>query len=479
MLRDMSLTNIGEGAYRRVPHSPVHETIELQDVRRSSKGSPAPLLSNSDGFQPINEDDTDSAVLLPAQGREIEVVHGVTEQTMTQFFIQVFPSLMLAGFGVLTAGALLDIVQHWQLFIEVDELLTLVPALLGLKGSLEMTLASRLSTAAHLGELNTPERKWPLITGNLLLVQVQAILVGTAASLFAILLSAMVDHEFSFPHSGLIIAASISAASVASGLLGSVMTAVVVLSRSCDVNPDNVATPIAASLGDLVTLSIFCGFGELLYKTLHSAPWVCVLWMLFVYGVILPTALLRICKNPVYLDILKTKWAWLSLIVAMCISSLAGLILQQFNQRYVGLAALAPIINGVGGNLGAVHASRVSSALHAGSRQSQQRYAVMLFFLVIPLSLIMLAVVRLLGVGHTSMSAVFLMGYLTATMVQVGLLLLMIRKLVMFIWSYQLDPDNIAIPLVTALGDFLGTGTLALCFSLLFKIGDQDEDVGD
>ncbi len=37
--------------------------------------------------------------------------------------------------------------QHWDIYREVNEIFILVPALLGLKGNLEMTLASRLSTA--------------------------------------------------------------------------------------------------------------------------------------------------------------------------------------------------------------------------------------------------------------------------------------------------------------------------------------------
>lgn len=40
--------------------------------------------------------------------------------------------------------------QHWKVFSEVNEVFILVPALLGLKGNLEMTLASRLSTAVSL-----------------------------------------------------------------------------------------------------------------------------------------------------------------------------------------------------------------------------------------------------------------------------------------------------------------------------------------
>lgn len=37
--------------------------------------------------------------------------------------------------------------QHWSVYEDINELFILIPALLGLKGNLEMTLASRLSTA--------------------------------------------------------------------------------------------------------------------------------------------------------------------------------------------------------------------------------------------------------------------------------------------------------------------------------------------
>ena len=53
------------------------------------------------------------------------------------------------------AGQLLSLVQHWQVFVGCPELFVLVPALLGLKGNLEMTLASRLATSANLGKKGT------------------------------------------------------------------------------------------------------------------------------------------------------------------------------------------------------------------------------------------------------------------------------------------------------------------------------------
>lgn len=56
--------------------------------------------------------------------------------------------------------------------MKVPEIIILVPSLLGLKGNLEMTLASRLSTEANLGHMDDPKEQWSMILGNLTLVQV-------------------------------------------------------------------------------------------------------------------------------------------------------------------------------------------------------------------------------------------------------------------------------------------------------------------
>lgn len=50
--------------------------------------------------------------------------------------------------------------------------------------------------------------------------------------------------------------------------LGLVMVAVIVSSRHCSINPDNVATPIAASLGDLTTLALLSWIASLLFEAI-------------------------------------------------------------------------------------------------------------------------------------------------------------------------------------------------------------------
>lgn len=59
--------------------------------------------------------------------------------------------ILMCVFTVLSCGsdAACASLQHWPVFKEVTEVFILVPALLGLKGNLEMTLASRLSTAVR------------------------------------------------------------------------------------------------------------------------------------------------------------------------------------------------------------------------------------------------------------------------------------------------------------------------------------------
>ena len=62
---------------------------------------------------------------------------------------------------------------------------------------------------------------------------------------------------------------------------------------------------------------------------------------------------------------------------------------------------------------------------------------------------------------------------------KVIILLMVADWLVHFVWRWGFDPDNIAIPFLTALGDLLGTGLLSASFAIMWQIGDHDEDVGE
>ncbi len=72
----------------------------------------------------------------------------------------------------------------------------------------------------------------------------------------ATILSLVMGRDLHVSHQLLLGASAMGAASVASAVLGSVMIMVIIFSHTLHINPDNVATPIAAALGDLVTLGL-------------------------------------------------------------------------------------------------------------------------------------------------------------------------------------------------------------------------------
>jgi hypothetical protein len=42
------------------------------------------------------------------------------------------------------------------------------------------------------------------------------------------------------------------------------------------------------------------------------------------------------------------------------------------------------------------------------------------------------------------------------------------------VWRFKLNPDNTAIPILTAIGDILGIGLLLLCFHFAFLTGNEE-----
>uniref|UniRef100_A0A9J8D526 Solute carrier family 41 member n=1 Tax=Cyprinus carpio carpio TaxID=630221 RepID=A0A9J8D526_CYPCA len=462
------------------------------DCRANAKGQREEdaLLENTSQSNESDNTSMDQSPVPPAPLKETSFSIG----------LQVLFPFLLAGFGTVAAGMVLDIVQHWTVFTEVTEVFILVPALLGLKGNLEMTLASRLSTAANIGQMDTAKDMWKMIMGNLALIQVQATVVGFLASIAAVIFGWIPEGNFKMGHAVLLCASSVATAFIASLLLGLIMIGVIIASRKVGINPDNVATPIAASLGDLITLALLAGISTGLYKELefndYANPMVCAFFV-----ALTPIWVLIARRTPSTREVLYSGWE--PVIIAMAISSVGGLILDKTvsNPNFAGMAVFTPVINGVGGNLVAVQASRISTYLHMNALPIAEpnpaprkcptpwstffgsgvnaRSARVLFLLVAPGHLVFLYTINSMQGGHTTLTSVFIAFYLAAALLQVVILLYLADWMVNWMWHRGMDPDNFSIPYLTALGDLLGTGFLALCFHILWLIGDRDTDVGD
>lgn len=494
---------------RSEPHLDYHEFSE-QAFHSSSGHAPASCSPKYDDYAGYNYCDgreaSETTAMLQDEGLSsdgddviVETSQRLPKESSGVMALQILVPFLLAGFGTVSAGMVLDIVQHWEVFKNVTEVFILVPALLGLKGNLEMTLASRLSTAVNVGKMDSPIEKWNLIIGNLALKQVQATVVGFLAAVAAIILGWIPEGKYYLSHSILLCSSSVATAFIASLLQGIIMVGVIVGSKKTGINPDNVATPIAASFGDLITLAILAWISQGLYSCLETyyyiSPLVCAFFL-----ALTPIWIIIAAKHPATRTVLHSGWE--PVITAMVISSIGGLILDTTvsDPNLVGIVVYTPVINGIGGNLVAIQASRISTYLHLhsipgelpeeprgcsypfrtffGSGVNNKSAQVLLLF-VVPGHLIFLYTIHLMKSGHTSLTVVFVVVYLLAAVLQVFTLLWIADWMVHRFWRKGKDPDSFSIPYLTALGDLLGTALLALSFHFLWLIGDRDGDVGD
>ncbi|XP_028628920.1 solute carrier family 41 member 3 isoform X1 [Grammomys surdaster] len=456
----------------------------LEGCGRLKELGPRPSLdagslpeASEDGQPEVSESQCVDAKSLEVQpGRETALIIG----------FQVLIPYLLAGLGLSWAGLLLNYFQHWPVFRDVKDLLTLVPPLVGLKGNLEMTLASRLSTSANTGQIDDRQERYKIISSNLAVVQVQATVVGLLAAVASLMLGTVSHEEFNWAKVALLCTSSVITAFLAALALGILMICIVIGARKFGVNPDNIATPIAASLGDIITLSILALMSSFFYShkdTWYLTPLVCVSFL-----ALTPLWIFIAKQNPPIMKILK--YGWFPIILAMIISSFGGLILSKTisKHKFKGMAVLTPVICGVGGNLVAIQTSRISTFLHMWSTPGvlpvqMKRFwpnpcfifcsseinsvsARVLLFLVVPGHLIFFYLICLVEGQSVTSSKTFMLLYLVAGMIQVVILLYLAEVMVRLTWHQALDPDNHCIPYLTGLGDLLGTSLLALCFLL-------------
>jgi len=422
-------------------------------------------------------------------------------RTSLTLVLQVFPTFLVAGLGMVAAGLVLNLVQTWPTFTDIQPMMVMVPALLGLKGNLEMTLASRLSTACNLGRLDCRADATSMILGNLVLVQCQGIVVGFLASVVGMALTWGPKLHFNAEEALLLCTSAVVTASLASFILGLIMVMVILLAMRCNWDPDNVATPIAASLGDVTTLGLLAGVANCLHGQMLAGR-LTALAVLAIYVLLLPFLFYVAYKNAATSPILLHGWT--PILLSMMISSGGGLILHKAVDCFPTIAMFAPVMNGAGGNLVAIQASRMTtylnkatnslygifpceedrvcilpcSALCGGlpgcsgkSNLQHASIARILLVLLVPGHILFVLVLCLLEARGVP-SPLFLFFYLLAGVCQVAVLLYLCQIIVYCMWSGGTDPDNAAIPYLTAFGDLLGTAFLLLAFLALTAAND-------
>jgi solute carrier family 41 len=258
-----------------------------------------------------------------------------------------------------------------------------------------MNLSARLSTAANIGDLDNRLVRKTLIFGNLSLLQVQAILVSAVAAVLSFVLGILMGptsepkddspaktitlhllkmtlsrrrpkyYPPQSPTRGgvreffVVLITALFSASASSLVLGSFMCGLVLLCRKLQLNPDNIAPPVASALGDLLTLTLLGLISSAVYPMSNGVLIVVLLLLVTTFLLCLVTTL----RNPLVRPLIAQGWT--PLFGAMAISSGAGIVLDKYVSLYDSFGMLSIVVGGIPGSVGSIYISRLSTTLHA------------------------------------------------------------------------------------------------------------------
>lgn len=441
--------------------------IELSSMSTNSNSSGSSILSLIE--------DIDDIPTTPTTDTTIEDTKP-PRQIIKELTIEVLPALLVSVAGSVLAGYILGKIQQTPAFIEVSALFIMVPVLLNLKSNIELNMSTRLSTMANLGMFDNRTEGRGALRSNLELLLLQSSIVGLSVGTITVVLSLI-------PHSNVkedavrrtagefvmqsiwLMATGIGTAMVGSSMIGSLIGVTVWASHRLGVDPDNIGTPIASSFGDMSTLLILSLLTTILLPQLNTI-WPILVFLAFIgLGILL----FRVVNANQQMSH-HIREGWPPLVYAAITASVAGVVVEKCADRYPAMPALVPVLNGIGGNIGTVFASRLSTSLHRSSlavNRSKEHNLVMLILLAIniPVQVGFLAMHRILDPSlHATMG--FFIIYTTATIVHGLAMLLLARFFCNYLWKRGYDPDDYVNPFITGTGDMLGTLLLALVFIL-------------
>lgn len=345
-------------------------------------------------------------------------------------------------------------------------LIVLIPAAVGMKGTIFGAIGARIGTASAAGTFEPTLERGSELRRNVWV----ALLTTLASSLWLALLARLVAAAFGGPSVSIW---ALLAISVVGGALGSafilLMTvALSVVSHRRRWDLDAVATPMVTALGDMATLpSLFLASYLVRDDTVRN-----VTVSLCVVGSVVAIAWLWSSAETLVRRIVLEMTG--VILLTPILDVLAGGLLREWEPSLVAVAVLLSLIPpfvSQAGALGGIFASRITSKLQIGvitPRGLPEVPAVIDASIVLGFGVAVFALIGVIAfwlgavTGLDGMpSAVALIG----STVLAGLLVTPFTivsgyYLAVSTYRFGLDPDNQTIPIITSLMDLLGVAAV-------------------
>ena len=355
---------------------------------------------------------------------------------------------------------------------DLPGLLVLIPAAVGMKGTIFGAIGARLGTANAAGVLRpTLER------GGVLRRSVQvAVLTTFSSALWLAVLARLASAVFGEPS---ISVWELAVISVVGGAIASVLVLLItlglsVLSSRRGWDLDAVATPMVTALGDMTTLpSLFLATFLLRYEPVAVAAAVAsiavAMWAI-VRALTLADAVIR----RIVLEMTAV------IVLTPVLDILAGGLLRTREPQLLAvpvLLALIPPFVSQAGALGGIFASRITSKLQLGvitPRGLPEAPAVVDAAIAVVSSVVVFALIGAIAYGlgtatglegmpsaETLVAATLVAGLITAP-----IMLVASYELAVVTYRFGLDPDNQSVPIITSVMDLSGVACVLFVMSV-------------
>ncbi len=382
--------------------------------------------------------------------------------------LAILVSLVIVVLAGMLFGSLRDAL------VALPGLTLLVPGALAMRGNVFASMGARLGTALHTGELSSRTRGSPRLREEVIVVLVQLFL---GAIVLAVIgrVTALVVGLSTVTLMELVVTAVMG--SLVAGTVELLVTVEVAISaHRKGWDPDNVTAPVITAVADLVSIPSLLGAAFL------------VVWIpeamtqaLFVVFLFVTMALVVVVGRGGHVKASEILSASVPvLLVVLLIVLVPALVLEHLVEDLVStpsfLVMLPPFI-AIAGNLGAILASRLSSAAHLGlitvtgppDRLVVQNMGVIGLLSVLTFGALAVLVHLLTvatGIGSPGLGPLLVISLVGGLFVTAATSFAAYRVTV-FTFRKGDDPDNVVIPVITSTMDALGTGLLVVLFMAL------------
>jgi mgtE-like transporter len=386
------------------------------------------------------------------------------QRTLRQGFL----ALLVSTAAALVAGIVLGSIS--RTLILLPSLYVLIPAAVGMRGTIFGAIGARLGTNVAAGVFEVTRRR----TGVLYQNAFTGIVLTFGSSLYLAALARLAALAFGLRSISFLDFVTIS---VVGGVLGSAVilaltVALAVISYRRGYDLDTVSTPLVTAAGDMVTI-----------PTLFLATFlVRIAWLnAAVAGVCIAVCLFAVVRGALT-DLPVARLAIFEMIGVVLLTPmldiLAGTVVEPRLSRfqvYTALLVVIPPLVSDAGALGGILASRMSSKLHLGllsARGRPQAAAYLDASVVAGFGVVAFTLVGTLGwvyslfVGRSPGAGVMIGGTLLAGAMATVIAIAFGYVIAVLTYRFGLDPDNQTVPIITSVMDLAGV----LCFLLVLEL---------